>query len=427
MRQYYRLFYPHRLLFQWLNQGVTPTTKFTHREFAFTLENGGYLRYQSFSNAEAFRDKLLALNPSRFEIGPVYTEDPQKRNVVGKAAFRPLEKELVFDIDLTDYDDIRTCCQDKDICEKCWKFVTVAIKVIDRALRQDFGFKHILWVYSGRRGAHAWVCDKRALKLDDSRRKSILGYLQYVKKGSNSGSVFKYPRLHPHIEQSLKIVANEFSDIVLLEQDAWATSARAEKFLSMIYDRVLVSKLREYWASDSLFQSETNYSSNKKTMSQNRWDSLDKASSLSKDINTKNVVNIKKDIILSSLYPRLDSEVSKHLNHLLKAPFCVHPSTGNVCVPIDFETLEEFNPMTVPKVGQLLTELERYKDDGDMDEDMKGNESAADTQRKKRLTATEKTSLEPYVKIFKSFVNDLLSEALHEKRMREEATPSFEF
>lgn len=64
------------------------------------------------------------------------------------------------------------------------------------------------------------------------------------------------------------------------------------------------------------------------------------------------------DIILQYTYPRLDAEVSKHRNHLLKAPFCVHPKTGRICVPVDPEHIDEFDPERVPTVGQLLKELD---------------------------------------------------------------------
>jgi len=64
------------------------------------------------------------------------------------------------------------------------------------------------------------------------------------------------------------------------------------------------------------------------------------------------------DIILQYTYPRIDAEVSKHRNHLLKAPFCVHPKTGRICVPVDPERIDEFDPELVPTVGQLLRELD---------------------------------------------------------------------
>lgn len=64
------------------------------------------------------------------------------------------------------------------------------------------------------------------------------------------------------------------------------------------------------------------------------------------------------DIILQYTWPRIDAEVSKHRNHLLKAPFCVHPKTGRVCVPVDPTRIDEFDPGTVPTAGQLLKEID---------------------------------------------------------------------
>lgn len=120
---------------------------------------------------------------------------------MSEKAFKPLEKELVLDIDMTDYDDVRTCCQGGDICLICWDFMTIAIKIIDASLRDDFGFKHIMWVYSGRRGVHCWVCDEKARRLDNENRKAIINFLDVVRGGSQIARKVRLPSvLHPSLE-----------------------------------------------------------------------------------------------------------------------------------------------------------------------------------------------------------------------------------
>lgn len=84
-------------------------------------------------------------------------------------------------------------------------------------------------------------------------------------------------------------------------------------------------------------------------------------------------MNAMEDIVLQYTYPRLDVEVSKRRNHLLKAPFCVHPKTGRVCVPIDPAKIDDFDPEAVPTIGQLLRELDAVgKDEETMGEHHSG-------------------------------------------------------
>ena len=121
------------------------------------------------------------------------------------------------------------------------------------------------------------------------------------------------------------------------------------------------------------------------------------------------------DIVLQYTYPRIDAEVSKHRNHLLKAPFCIHPKTGRVCVPVDPERIEDFKPEEVPTVGQLLRELDEWN---------------GDTEKHGMLTLAlkiwtmayesdvdwEKTSLKPYVDMLDKHALRIMEEVRISKR-----------
>ncbi|KAI4187115.1 MAG: hypothetical protein L6R41_003021 [Letrouitia leprolyta] len=406
MLAFYQRLFPFRLLFQWLNHSMKPSNDFGHREFAFTLQKDAYRRYQSYPTSDLLRKDVLGLNPSRFEIGPVYTANPRDRKTLRKStAFRPRAKELVFDIDLTDYDEVRTCCDKANICHKCWSFITMAIKVVDVALRDDFGFEHIMWVYSGRRGAHAWISDKRARNMDDQKRKAITGYLEVVKGGAQSGKKVNVKRpLHPHLARSLDILKEHFQGDILENQDPWAKPEKAERLLQLLPDKALNDALRKKWDAAP------------GRSSVSKWadiDSLAKAGA-SKNLDGKALLEAKQDIVLEYTYPRLDAEVSKKQIHLLKSPFVVHPGTGRVCVPIDTRRVEKFDPLGVPTVTDLLGEIDAW------DQENKKQESEQDS---KKLQDFEKTSLKPFVDYFRNHVGSLLKAEKEVKREREDDDP----
>ncbi|KAI0404106.1 prim-pol domain-containing protein [Xylaria palmicola] len=414
LRIFYQRLFPFRYLFQWLNHSPKPTNDFANREFALTINDASgneiYLRYQSYSTADLIRKDIIAKLPTRFEIGPVYTTNPRDRKSLrNQSSFKPLAKELCFDIDLTDYDGIRTCCDKANICAKCWRFMTMAIRTIDAALRDDFGFRHVLWVYSGRRGAHAWVCDREARVMDDQKRRAIAGYLEVIRGGAQSGKKVNLWRpLHPHLSRSLEILAPHFQTDVLETQDPWADDARAEHLLSLLPDRALNEGLRNKWASSPGRASAA------------KWADIDALArgGASRALDARALLEAKQDVVLEYTYPRLDIEVSKKLNHLLKSPFVVHPGTGRVCVPIDTARLDEFDPTAVPTVQELLAEIDSWKAGGE-DGEGEGEEGEGKGNEGKELADWEKTSLRPYVEQFRSFVLALMRDE-HDPKVKRE-------
>jgi DNA primase small subunit len=288
---------------------------------------------------------------------------------------------------------VRTCCQDKGICQKCWSFIVIAVKILQRTLREDFGFKNCLWVFSGRRGVHCWIADDRARKMDLSARKAFISYLEIIKGGAEQKKKVHLGHadvLHPMVSKSLAVVEPIFSKKILFEQDILSSEDRIKKLLSLIHDDVLKDWLYKDWASQ------------RKLSPKEKWDQLaaqlDQNTASSKKGSNKAAGSskyLKNEIMLQYCYPRLDANVSIQLNHLLKSPFCVHPATEKICVPFRPDEVDSFDPDRVCKVRDILKEVYGDIYSGDL------TSTSIDYSR---------TSLAGPIKIFDAFLQDLHQE-----------------
>jgi DNA primase small subunit len=79
--------------------------------------------------------------------------------------------------------------------------MALAMRILDRALRDDFGFEHVLCVYSGRRGIHLWACDTRARMMPNEVRGAVADYLGPVLNPA-TGRLRLSKTLHPALKRA---------------------------------------------------------------------------------------------------------------------------------------------------------------------------------------------------------------------------------
>lgn len=405
---YYRRLFPFPQYYRWLNYGGVFKNYFQNREFSFTLKDDIYVRYQSFSSQNELEKEMQKMVPYKIDIGAVYSHRPSQHNTVKSGTFQALEKELVFDIDMTDYDDVRRCCSAADICSKCWTLMTIAIRILDRALREDFGFHHLLWVYSGRRGVHCWVCDDAARKLSVAARSAVAEYLSLVKGGEETlRKVVLSDPIHPFINHSLSVVERYFPQYAIVEQDILGSKESVDKVLALLPEDIRKDLT-------TFYQKEKN--------PMERWDRLCTLVEHKKSGSKKGGQYFDKEIMLQYCYPRLDVNVSKGVNHLLKSPFSVHPKTGRISVPIDLKELDTFDPFEVPTISLICEELEKPREDEVDDED---KENEQDAGERRRIRDYKRTSLAKYVKVFDRFLEAMARSRKGEMLMKSDLQKDF--
>lgn len=256
-----------------------------------------------------------------------------------KTKFVANRSEFCVDIDVTDVPWLHLDKGDQAGCDDAWPRVMRDLEQIGMILHESFGFEHMVSFYSGRRGAHIWVLDRRAFDMSGEVRDSVARYLEH--------STWK-ERIDESIHRVLK--HTEYADGASLMDrhmewmgDALQTPNDIREFLR----RLDIQKLSDI----------TNY-----VASMTGKDALKAIKKAVHELKLDWAPARLEAVVAAYVYPLIDVKVSSQTAHLMKAPFSAHAATGRICLFLGgfdaaagrFAFRGGFDPRTCPTATQLL-------------------------------------------------------------------------
>ena len=326
------------------------------REWA--LDGDYYNRYVTANDGTELRAKLTRMPSLRaLHVGPVWFKACQKPDPSASTLLKfdqphPHRRELIFDIDLNDYDflDLHEGPPDPngrprplslEKCDYAWPVAGIAVKILTRILRDQFGFGEFLCCYSGRRGVHLWVLDERAMALDNDGRSAIASFvdlqLSKCKKRASMGQRHFAKTYH-----LLETVYELFENVLVAEMGVLCPFEAREEFvvrLGLGDQDSMHNLLMEIDRKDSGVEAWAYI----KTKVHGQAKRHPKACGW--------FVKRLDETVLAYVWPRIDINVTKGTNHLIKSPFVAHPKTQRIAVPLKRDELLTFKPATAPTLG----------------------------------------------------------------------------
>ncbi|MFW9928237.1 MAG: DNA primase catalytic subunit PriS [Candidatus Thorarchaeota archaeon] len=324
LKEYYRTEFS-------LNDALKIITKeqFANREWGFLDINGHFDRNFSFASPDKLIDYIKESVPRSIYVGAIYSEGPdnfQKRSIHDVEWIR---KELVFDLDLNEYDDVRPCsCRGKyQICDKCWELVKTAANWINETMIEDFGVSkdNINWVFSGRRGVHAWITEFEMMELDNEQRTAIIDYLTLFKGRGKEVRLLEDPYDYP-----INLRARINTEIYI----PFLRECTIQQLLSLGLSKeraLFILEQRDKQGIDQLFLS--------------KYIFLDKVSLERLHITDFPSRRAIEEGIIIQWGPRIDAAVSKDMRRILRLPGSIHGDTGKRVRLLEEDELEYFSPL----------------------------------------------------------------------------------
>lgn len=276
-------------------------------------------------------------------IGAVFSREPAK----GSKESVPEQRELTFDIDLTDYPHLHLDKSDVAGCDAAWPMVAFGLDLIGSILQNQFGYSEFVRWYSGRRGAHMWVLDEHACKLTKEGRMAVEGFcnLKCDRNGAATVDTLELARSY-----DLYDGCYEFFLTVGLKP-------RSEGGLGLLDHDDDVRLLFEMTGiRHPALQDLPNQASAASAYGTHRWEVMMQILDTKPWLETLPwAPDAMRRAMLAFVWPRLDAKVTTGFNHMVKAPFSMHSSTRRLCVPI-FDSAYDFVPASTPTGEEVVSD-----------------------------------------------------------------------
>ncbi len=306
------------------------------------LGNGNVYAQKEYARdtADALRQTLLERPPESLHMGQMQPRDPRMHGCAEA-------KELVLDVDCTDYTRFCDCDGHKRVCAYCWLHIEGAVLLLQHFLTRQLGLAehHLLWVFSGGKGVHCFVNARAVLALSDQERLRLHRVL-HCGKADHQGLCERVNNLVTHHAAFLEQLEEHFARRVLRERDALRNERLRAFYLETLkrHFPLVHTHVARAWA-----QYEGGARIPRKAQdaaplneSEQRWCLLQRCE-LQISGQDVHAMRASHYLMLRVMWPQVD-EGPLRLAHRIKLPFSVHATTQNVALPTTAEQLLSMDP-----------------------------------------------------------------------------------
>lgn len=340
--------YPTDLIYRLLTMN-RPETSATARQVGIQFVDSKFFVAHDFNrdNLEDFRQRMSGALRVPESMHMAFFKEKSD----DEGGWVALRKELVFDMDITDFVRFCPCHGKKQLCQVCWTQIAGAHLILDEMLRAWHGYekRHLLWVFSGGKGLHCLVNAPHAITLGAEERMRLHERL-FIDALDDERLI---ARIRQFDEAFLERIHQFFMDRAFKESDLFVIAGPEEggetfeafclRHLQKRYPS-LYTHIKTSWESmrtspiTKKIKSDANQSPSEETLSTKKWRLL---LTLEKMQNTTNV-RASIFLMMRILYPMVDKEPLRMM-HQIKLPFSIHASSKNIALPLDSEAITAMN------------------------------------------------------------------------------------